>query len=296
MSSPTWYDLLAVDPAASSEEIRAAWKSAIADLDPTDRRFATLTEAAGVLLDSERRQAYDAELARQAEVAAAVAEAEARTDAESESESRSEAQPMPEPEPGEGPAAAAVEVAPAPRRAPYLLPGWVLAMVGVLAVAAVVLAAVLAGQHPASKVVQGEATLASGTKVTQIEQSAADAQAAARTAIVPLLSYDYRHLDADQRKAEGYLTDSYRKSYERLFGIIKQNAPGTQTVITTKVVESGVVRVDGDRVQVLLFVDRPTTNKATTTPIPYQDQVTATMRKVGGSWLVDNLVTTPVAR
>lgn len=285
MSNPTWYDLLAVDPAASSEEIRAAWKGAIADLDPTDRRFATLTEAAGVLLDSGRRQAYDAELAHQAEVAAAAA-------AEAESQAESQA----EPEPGEEPAAAVVEVAPAPRRAPYLLPGWVLAMVGVLAVAAVVLAVVLAGQHPASKVVQGEATLASGTKVTQIEQSAADAQAAARTAIVPLLSYDYRHLDADQRKAEGYLTDSYRKSYDRLFGIIKQNAPGTQTVITTKVVESGVVRVDGDRVQVLLFVDRPTTNKATTTPIPYQDQVTATMRKVGGSWLVDNLVTTPVAR
>lgn len=295
MSNPTWYDLLAVDPAASSEEIRAAWKGAIADLDPTDRRFATLTEAAGVLLDSGRRQAYDAELAHQAEVAAAeAAEAESQAEAGSQSESQSELQS--EPEPGEEPAAAVVEVAPAPRRAPYLLPGWVLAMVGVLAVAAVVLAAVLAGQHPASKVVQGEATLASGTKVTQIEQSAADAQAAARTAIVPLLSYDYRHLDADQRKAEGYLTDSYRKSYDRLFGIIKQNAPGTQTVITTKVVESGVVRVDGDRVQVLLFVDRPTTNKATTTPIPYQDQVTATMREVGGSWLVDNLVTTPVAR
>jgi Mce-associated membrane protein len=281
MSSPTWYDLLAVDSAASSEEIRAAWLSAIADLDPTDRRFATLTEAAGVLLDSERRQAYDAQLAAQAAALQAAAEPEVDTE--------------PEPEPEPAPAAAVVETAPAPRRAPYLLPGWLLATVGVLAVAAVVLAAVLAGHQPASRVVQGEATLASGTKVTEIEQSAADAEAAARTAIVPLLSYDYRHLDADQRKAEGYLTDSYRKSYDRLFGIIKQNAPGTQTVITTKVVESGIVRVNGDRVQVLLFVDRPTTNKATTVPIPYQDQVTATMQKVGGSWLVDSLVTTPVS-
>jgi len=285
MSSPTWYDLLAIDPAASSEEIRAAWKSAITDLDPTDRRFATLTEAAGVLLDSERRQAYDAELAEQAALAAAAAEPETEPEAEPETE-----EALPEPEP-----AAAVATAPAPRRAPYLLPGWVLAMVGVLAVAAVVLAAVLASHQPASHTVQGEATLASGTKVTEIEQSASDAEAAARTAIVPLLSYDYRHLDADQRKAEGYLTDSYRASYDKLFGIIKQNAPSTQTVITTKVVESGIVRVNGDRVQVLLFVDRPTTNKATTTPIPYQDQVTATMQKVGGSWLVDNLVTTPVS-
>lgn len=294
MSSPTWYDLLAVDPTASTEEIRAAWKSAIADLDPTDRRFATLSEAAGVLLDPERRQAYDAELAAQAAV-----QAEVQAEAEPEvTEAESEQAPDTEVESGDEPAATVIPVvaaAPAPRRAPYLLPGWVLAMVAVLAVAAVVLAAVLAGHHPGSKVIQGEATLSSGTKVTDIEQSAADAEAAARTAIVPLLSYDYRHLDADQSKAEKYLTDSYRKSYDSLFAVIKQNAPGTQTVITTKVVESGIVRVDGDRVQVLLFVDRPTTNKASTTPIPYQDQVTATMQKVGGSWLVDNLVTTPVS-
>jgi Mce-associated membrane protein len=287
MSSPTWYDLLNVDPAASTEEVRAAWKSAIADLDPTDRRFATLTEAAGVLLDSERRQAYDAELAAQAEQAAALA-------AEAEPETEPEMAAV-EADPRERPTTVVAETAPAPRRAPYLLPGWVLAMVAVLAVAAVVLAAVLAGHRPADKVIQGQATLSSGTKVTDIEQGAADAEAAARTAIVPLLSYDYRHLDADQSKAERYLTDSYRKSYDSLFGVIKQNAPGTQTVITTKVVESGIVRVNGDRVQVLLFVDRPTTNKASTTPIPYQDQVTATMQKVGGSWLVDNLVTTPVS-
>ncbi|HVX54270.1 J domain-containing protein, partial [Nocardioides sp.] len=167
MSSPTWYDLLAVDPTASTEEIRAAWKSAIADLDPTDRRFATLSEAAGVLLDPERRQAYDAELAAQAAVQAEVqAESEQAPDTEVES--------------GDEPAATVVPVvaaAPAPRRAPYLLPGWLLAMVAVLAVAAVVLAGVLAGHHPGSKVIQGEATLSSGTKVTDIEQSAADAVA-----------------------------------------------------------------------------------------------------------------------
>jgi Mce-associated membrane protein len=293
MSSPTWYDLLDVDPAASTEEVRAAWKSAIADLDPTDRRFATLTEAAGVLLDAERRQAYDAELAERA--AAQAAEVEIEPEVEPGARPEAEEKPAAEADPGERPATVVVATSPAPRRAPYLLPGWVLAMVAVLAVAAVVLAAVLAGHRPADKVIQGEATLSSGTKVTDIEQSAADAEAAARTAIVPLLSYDYRHLDADQSKAERYLTDSYRKSYDSLFGVIKQNAPGTQTVITTKVVESGIVRVNGDRVQVLLFVDRPTTNKASTTPIPYQDQVTATMQKVGDSWLVDNLVTTPVS-
>ena len=66
MSTPTgpnWYDLLDVDHDASDTEIRAAWKAAIADLDPTDRRFRVYNQAAEVLLDPARRAAYDAELA-----------------------------------------------------------------------------------------------------------------------------------------------------------------------------------------------------------------------------------------
>ena len=53
MSAPTpsWYDLLGVEPDASADEIRAAWKSSIADLDPSDRRFRTMNQAAEVLLD-----------------------------------------------------------------------------------------------------------------------------------------------------------------------------------------------------------------------------------------------------
>ncbi|WP_220793603.1 J domain-containing protein, partial [Nocardioides stalactiti] len=57
------YDLLDVDETASTDEIRAAWKAAIADLDPTDRRFRAFNDAAGVLLDDAKRAAYDAELA-----------------------------------------------------------------------------------------------------------------------------------------------------------------------------------------------------------------------------------------
>jgi Mce-associated membrane protein len=63
VTTPTWYDVLDVSPDASADEIRAAWRAAIADLDPTDRRFAALNQAAEVLLDPARRAAYDAELA-----------------------------------------------------------------------------------------------------------------------------------------------------------------------------------------------------------------------------------------
>ena len=48
-------------------------------------------------------------------------------------------------------------------------------------------------------------------------------------------------------------------------------------------------------ISVLVFVNRPTTNKQVKDPVVYKDQVTVTMQKVGDSWLVDNLVTSPAA-
>ncbi len=64
----SWYDVLDVEPTASADEIRAAWRSAVADLDPTDRRFRVYSQAAEVLLDPAGRTAYDEQLA--AELAA----------------------------------------------------------------------------------------------------------------------------------------------------------------------------------------------------------------------------------
>ena len=65
----SWYDVLGVDPEATSEEIREAWRTAIADLDPTDRRFRSLNQAAEVLLDPAKRSAHDAALAEQEQAA-----------------------------------------------------------------------------------------------------------------------------------------------------------------------------------------------------------------------------------
>ena len=53
------------------------------------------------------------------------------------------------------------------------------------------------------------------------------------------------------------------------------------------------MRASDDRVQVLVFVDRPTTNKLHAEPVVYKDQVTVSMQRVDGDWLVDDLVTSP---
>jgi Mce-associated membrane protein len=129
-----------------------------------------------------------------------------------------------------------------------------------------------------------------------VEASTRAAQSAAERAVGPILSYNALHLDEDQQAAESYMTSAYRKQYDQLFEVIKQNAPGTKTIVKAQVVASGVVRSGEDRVDVLLFVNRPTTNKQNPTPVVYKDQVTVTMEKVDGDWLVDDMVTSPVAR
>lgn len=288
--SPTWYDLLGVEPTADSDEIRSAWRDGIADLDPTERRFATLNEAAAVLLDPARRSAYDEELR------AAEPEPEPEpTDSELVEETA---------EPARSASTGSADVAPdmgltheRPRKAPYLVPGWVLATVAVVALAAVVLAAVLGARSPADKVIQADAQLAGGSKVTQIEEPAQDAMAAAKEAITPVLSYDYRKLTADRAAAGAVMTPAYRAKYDKIFDdVVAKQAPGLQAVVkVSKVVEAGIVRVDDDRVQVLVLVDRSTARKSSATPLPTQDQVTLTMQKVGGRWLVDDLRTTPIA-
>jgi Mce-associated membrane protein len=257
----SWYDLLDVAPDASEAEIRAAWKSRVADLDPTDRTFRVYNQAAEVLLDPARRAAYDAEQR---------AQQQAQQRAEQQAGERDE-----ERTPGT-PAPASVVAPGTPARQRWLVPAWLLAAVAVLTALAVAACVWVATTRPSDAAVR---------------ESTRAAQSAAERAIGPILSYDYRRLDQDQKAAESYMTPGYRTKYGQLFEVIKENAPRTQTRVTTEVADSGVIRSGEDRVDVLLFVDRPTTNKQTTRPQVYKDQVTARMQRVGDDWLVDCLLT-----
>src|ERR1051325_3373999 len=64
MTNPTWYDILGVDRGASAAEIKAAWRDATDKFEPGSgqSQFRLFNEAADVLLDPDKRAAYDAEL------------------------------------------------------------------------------------------------------------------------------------------------------------------------------------------------------------------------------------------
>jgi Mce-associated membrane protein len=257
-----FYDLLDVAPDATEAEIRAAWRSAIAELDPADRRFRVYNQAAEVLLDPQRRRAYDDQLA-------------ASTEAEERAEDRAEPDAEVVAEVGERPDSSGGST----RRE---VPTWALAILAAVTAVAVAASAWLWFAVPSD---------------ASVEESARAARSAAERAIVPILSYNALHLEEDKRAAQAYMTSDYReKSYDKMFALIEQNAPGTKTIVRTDVIRSGIVRSGADRVQVLLFLDRPTTNKQTTEPIVYHDQATVTMQRVDGEWLVDDLVSSPVPK
>jgi Mce-associated membrane protein len=256
-----WYDVLDVDPAATADEVRAAWRRAVADLDPTDRRFRVYNQAAEVLLDPAHRAAYDQELA----AAAATVDHDPV-----------EPQPSVEPAPSVEPEPSVELVETRRGRAVPLVPGWVLVVLAGLVAAAVVAAGVLLSK-PSDAAVAGDT---------------AAAQAAAERAVVPLLSYDAHHLDESAAAAQPYMTDGEKAQYDKIFAVIRQNAPHTGTVVQTKYLASGVVRTGSDRVGVLVFADQVTRNKQhPKVPVVYKFQVTMTMAKVGGQWLVDDLKT-----
>jgi Mce-associated membrane protein len=255
--SPTWYDLLGVEREASADEIRAAWKAGIAELDPGDRRFRSLNEAAEVLLDADRRAAYDETL------------------------EPDETEP-PLVEPVEAPAAEADDESDAvavPARARGAVPAWLLAAMA--AVVAVLLAC--AGY------------LVSQPSDDNVADATSEAQGAAEQAATTILAYDYRHLDDDQKAAGELMTPAYQKKYDALFAQIAANAPEVKAIVTADVVASGIVRSGADRVQVLVFVNRPTLRADKTDPTVFRDQVVMTMEKSGGDWLVDNMDTNQLA-
>jgi Mce-associated membrane protein len=279
--TPTWYDVLDVDPTASTDDIRAAWQRLVADLGPTDRRFRVVNQAAEVLLDPARRAAYDAELA----AAAAPADPVAPDPVEApEPMAAPEPEPVLEPAPvpvpdvtPAGPTSLELQHIPADHAPRGGVPGWLIVAIAFLTAVVVGVTAWLWATRPDG---------------TSTEDAARAARSAAETAAVPILSYDYRHLDRSQAAADAYLTSGYRKKYDDLFAALRKPAQETKAVVTASLLDSGIVRTGADRVQVLLFVDQARTNKVHKTPDVFQNQVTVFMERVDGDWLVDCMVTT----
>jgi Mce-associated membrane protein len=265
--TPSLYDLLNVDESASTDEIRAAWKTAIADLDPSDRRFRAFNQAAETLLDPERRRAYDAE-----RTAAGTTEPEPEAAAEPEPEAEWEPEPEPEPEP------APVEPEAADTRT---VPQRLLVVAGVLALVALA-GTVWIWTRPGAEGDVG--------RYEKREEAARQAEAAAEAAIGPVLSFDYRGgLGDDASTAEPYLTEEYGSERRSLMEDLESQAQQGQVVVEADAIATGITRSGDDRAEILVFVDQRTSRKDTPEPFVLKQWVRVTMVHEDDRWLIDNL-------
>ncbi|MFF4359155.1 hypothetical protein [Streptomyces sp. NPDC001604] len=180
--------------------------------------------------------------------------------------------PQPSPEPLEQDPDTLVEpegsAPPPPRSGRRLLP----AVLGVLLVAALVVASLLGWQY-----VQGR----------QAESARSQALAAAKKAAPVVLSYDYRHLDRDFARARtlltGHFKDQYGKTTKTVVGPTAQKYHG---VVKATVPAASVASASPGKVTVLLFVNQVTQSTQVSGSRLDLNRVRMTMSRTSEGWKV----------
>lgn len=286
---PTLYDVLGVSRDATPDRIRAAWRETADGLEPGEgsaQRFRRVNEAAEVLLDPERRTAYDATLEDEGPAGvvpgppmpgASSAAAPVASTATVSDDAR-------EPAPTMGPASAV----PAASSTPESISGRTVALLAVLGVLAVI--AVLLGAWFGT---QGWQAYQQDQRAERYQEALDTAPAAAENAAAAVLSYDHRSLDADRDAAAQFLTDGYREDYVDTFDkLVAESATETKATVEAEVLASAPMNSATDRpdrVPVLVFVNQTTTSSASTEPRVALNRVQLDMVEVDGTWLVDGI-------
>lgn len=279
--NPTLYDVLGVTPDAGRDQIKRAWHDAADRFEPgsggSSAQFRLFNEAAEVLLDPERRAAYDEQLTVQGratpvsepDVAPAAESAPAPTGAVATLTRPTKTTEHLAPPPVEG-----------PTRRKRTVPVAVLAVLGLLAAVGVGLAVYLGVDYQ---------------RATAYEDALDQAPSAAERAAVAVLSYDHQSLTADRNAAAKFLTEDYRADYVDTFNsLVTDNAAKTKAKVTAEVLASAAMPQGGDagdgEVPVLLFVDQTTVSTASSgEPTTALNRVRFDMVKVDGSWLVGGI-------
>ncbi|WP_033824012.1 hypothetical protein, partial [Kitasatospora sp. MBT63] len=103
-------------------------------------------------------------------------------------------------------------------------------------------------------------------------------------ALARILSYSAADTDATRAAAAGWLTgpagDQYRGLLDRLRGWVGDQ----QLTLTSEVVSAGVIRLSGDRAELLVLLDQHAT-RAGGPPTVTAAQLRVTARLDGGRWL-----------
>ncbi|MFD0811429.1 hypothetical protein ACFQ05_15830 [Amycolatopsis umgeniensis] len=102
-----------------------------------------------------------------------------------------------------------------------------------------------------------------------------------------LFSYDYKNIAKTETAAGDLLVnDEVRAKYNLLMGEVKRLAPQQKMVVTCKVTRSAVIRLEGDRADVMVFVDQSSTRADTNKTTAGSAQLHLNAELQGDKWKI----------
>jgi len=113
----------------------------------------------------------------------------------------------------------------------------------------------------------------------------------ATQAVEQVFSYTYTDLPKTERAMNSWLTGRAVEQYQALYGQLKTQAAQQKLTLQTTVRTIGVVSLQGDRAELLAFLDQRAVREGTATPSTGGGQLKIVAVRAGGTWKVSDFGT-----
>jgi Mce-associated membrane protein len=110
------------------------------------------------------------------------------------------------------------------------------------------------------------------------------------SALEKIFSFSYDKLDESSAAARDVLAGTAIGEYDKLIEQVKAQAPAQKLVLATKVTTAGVKSLDGDRAELLVFLDQVATRVDTGKTSGSAAALSVTAERQNGVWKITGLV------
>jgi Mce-associated membrane protein len=110
-------------------------------------------------------------------------------------------------------------------------------------------------------------------------------------AVNTIFSYSYTNTAFTKQAAQAVLTGPAVRQYNALFALVIKNAPAQKLIVSTRVTNSGVELLSGDRARVLVFANQQDTRAGTGQTSYAGAMFAVTALRQGGRWRIENIDT-----
>jgi Mce-associated membrane protein len=111
------------------------------------------------------------------------------------------------------------------------------------------------------------------------------------SAVNTVFSYNYADTAATRRAAQSLLTGPAIHQYDTYFALVARDAPAQKLVVTTRVTNSGVELLTGNRARVLVFANQQDTREGTGQTSYAGALFAVTAVRADGRWKIENIDT-----